>query len=205
MPIVPETFTAPDSWASYFINGDSSGMEAAEIAQADAWAATLPGPIVGLEEGESSFTWHHDAQAILGPIGATVAAYIVHREATPEEAATWAAGVALEAARAEERAAEEAEDKARDSLEEAEEAEAHAQARASAAREALEEARAAREALGRGDPSGLVMDAQARLEAARKALEEAQEAAEEPEEVAHARREALDSAWAARLVREARP
>lgn len=44
------TATAPSYWASYFINGDSSGMEESEIAQANAFAEWLGGSIVSCED-----------------------------------------------------------------------------------------------------------------------------------------------------------
>jgi len=36
-----ETELAPSYWAPYLINGDSSGMEDAEVAQCDAWIDRL--------------------------------------------------------------------------------------------------------------------------------------------------------------------
>ncbi|MEY9235376.1 hypothetical protein ABIF78_007699 [Bradyrhizobium japonicum] len=54
------TGTAPSHWASYFINGDASGMEDEEIAQADAFAAWLGGSIVDCED--AGFMRYHDAQ-----------------------------------------------------------------------------------------------------------------------------------------------
>ena len=98
MPIICETYTAPDAWASYFINGDSSGLEAREIARADAWAESLPGPVVSTEEGDSWFAWRYDADSFCGYLGATVAAYTVHRQGTKEEAEADNARRALDAA-----------------------------------------------------------------------------------------------------------
>jgi len=54
------TGTAPSYWASYFINGDSSGMEAEEIAQADRFAKWLGGSIVGCED--AGFMRYHNAE-----------------------------------------------------------------------------------------------------------------------------------------------
>jgi len=56
------TITGSAYWASYLINGDSSGMTDAEIALCDAWEARE------LEEGETivscddeaRFTWSYD-------------------------------------------------------------------------------------------------------------------------------------------------
>jgi len=55
-------FTAPSSWASYFINGDCSGLEDAEIAQADAFIDRIAmGAPVGCED--VGFCHRHDAMA----------------------------------------------------------------------------------------------------------------------------------------------
>lgn len=81
--IESQVFYAPEYWASCLVNGDDSGLDAQEADQARAWAATLPGPIVGLESGDdgetldSSFMWHHDATAA-GVRGATCCGFVVH-------------------------------------------------------------------------------------------------------------------------------
>lgn len=86
MPILIETYTAPAAWASYLINGDSSGLEAEEVAQVDAWAEGLGASIVDVmrdESGEaleSHFTRWHDAAAVV-PLAADCLEYIAHREA----------------------------------------------------------------------------------------------------------------------------
>ena len=54
------TGTAPSRWASYFINGDLSGMDDPEIAQADRFAEWLGGNIVDRED--AGFMVHHDAR-----------------------------------------------------------------------------------------------------------------------------------------------
>ncbi|MCK1671094.1 hypothetical protein [Bradyrhizobium sp. 150] len=59
MPLETVTGTAPSYWACYFINGDASGMEDSEIAQADQFAAWLGGPIVSCDE--AGFMRWHDA------------------------------------------------------------------------------------------------------------------------------------------------
>lgn len=58
-PFETVTGTAPSYWATYFINGDSSGMEDSEIAQADQFAEWLGGNIVSCED--AGFMMHHDA------------------------------------------------------------------------------------------------------------------------------------------------
>jgi hypothetical protein len=56
-----ETFTAtaPSYWASYLINGDASGLEYPEIAQADAFLARQGGYVVSCED--YGFCTRHDA------------------------------------------------------------------------------------------------------------------------------------------------
>jgi hypothetical protein len=54
------TATAPSYWACYFINDDATGMEDAEIAQADAFAEWLGGSIVDCED--AGFITYHDAR-----------------------------------------------------------------------------------------------------------------------------------------------
>jgi len=55
------TATAPSYWACYFINGDYSGMDDAEIVQADAFADWLGGHIVDCEDA-GFITWHDARQ-----------------------------------------------------------------------------------------------------------------------------------------------
>lgn len=54
------TATAPSHWACYLVNGDSDGMESAEIAAADSFVDYLGGPVMGAED--AGFIWHHDAR-----------------------------------------------------------------------------------------------------------------------------------------------
>ena len=59
------TSTAPAYWASYVINGDSSGMEDKEIAACDAWLATLAGwYCVGCDD-ESEIRRYNDATGFI--------------------------------------------------------------------------------------------------------------------------------------------
>ena len=52
--------TAPSAWASYLINGDSSGIDAQELAMANAWLDRLELPFpVSCED--AGFCWWHDA------------------------------------------------------------------------------------------------------------------------------------------------
>lgn len=77
MSITTITASAPSHWASYFINGDSSGMDNAEIIAADAFAEWCGGDIVDC--GEEYFSWHCDARYVC-PVdwqGATVCDYVI--------------------------------------------------------------------------------------------------------------------------------
>lgn len=81
--IETQVFYAPECWAPCLVNDDDSGLEAQEAEQARAWAAGLPGPIVGLESDdagetlEAAFMWRHDATRA-GVLGATCCGYVVH-------------------------------------------------------------------------------------------------------------------------------
>lgn len=76
-PEVSHTATAPSSWASYLINGDASGIDDVEKAQADAWVARkgLGMPVACEDAG---FCWHHDASDE-SPFGADCQTYIFLR------------------------------------------------------------------------------------------------------------------------------
>ncbi len=64
--------TAPSHWACYFLNGDSDGMEAEDIAAADLFAAWLGGNIVSCED--AGFLWYHDARQFC-PLGSDCQTY----------------------------------------------------------------------------------------------------------------------------------
>lgn len=67
------TLTAPSYWASYLINGDSSGMEDQEIAACDAWIAGLDcGAPVDCED--AGFIKYHDAHHVM-PLAADCQRY----------------------------------------------------------------------------------------------------------------------------------
>ena len=78
MKLVPIEGTAPSYWASYFINGDDSGMEESEIAAADKFAEWLGGSIVSCtsesDDNHPGFTRWHDA-AQFGVLAADCALY----------------------------------------------------------------------------------------------------------------------------------
>lgn len=69
----PVTATAPSHWASYFINGDASGMAAAERIQADAFAEWLGGSIVTCED--AGFMRSHDAMRVCGALASDCQIY----------------------------------------------------------------------------------------------------------------------------------
>ena len=73
--------TAPSAWASYFINGDASGLEDEEQAQADAFLARLGwGAPVGCED--AGFMRRHDAFPEC-PLAADCQEYAFLATATP--------------------------------------------------------------------------------------------------------------------------
>lgn len=61
------THTLPAYWASYLINGDSSGITPEDKALADAYllANALPYPV---SCGESEFSWRNDATTLGGDV-----------------------------------------------------------------------------------------------------------------------------------------
>lgn len=65
--------TAPSAWASYLINGDASGIDAADIAAVEAW---LEREGLGLpcDCEDAGFHWHHDAYVEM-PLGADCQTY----------------------------------------------------------------------------------------------------------------------------------
>lgn len=78
MNVVTETATAPSAWASYLINGDSSGLLSTEVRCADAWIARLGwGSPVSCED--AGFIHHHDAYTEC-PQGADCQTYSFLRE-----------------------------------------------------------------------------------------------------------------------------
>lgn len=55
-----ETITGPVYFASYFINGDASGLDHDEKQQADFWIRHHGvASVVGMEEDSERFTWHY--------------------------------------------------------------------------------------------------------------------------------------------------
>lgn len=73
-----ETFTGLAHWASYFVNGDDSGMEPDEITLADKWAESIaPFVPVYIVEDSERFTWSADLYGA-DCSGATVCDYICH-------------------------------------------------------------------------------------------------------------------------------
>lgn len=74
-----ETFTAPEHWAPALINDDWSGMTDGGIAACEAWAESLPGPVVGCDfDGPDApgFTPCHDARQFQ-PLACAAIAYHV--------------------------------------------------------------------------------------------------------------------------------
>lgn len=73
-----ETWTAPSYWASYLINGDSSGMDDADVDQADAFLARV-GLGAPVSCDDAGFLWYHDARQEC-PLGADCQTYTFLRE-----------------------------------------------------------------------------------------------------------------------------
>jgi hypothetical protein len=51
-----EHITGPVVWASYFVNGDASGLTAREQREADAWRLTTGGYVCGIVDDSERFT-----------------------------------------------------------------------------------------------------------------------------------------------------
>jgi hypothetical protein len=68
------TYIAPSAWAPYLLNGDASGLTAAELDTCKAWRDSLTGEIVDCED--HGFVWRHDAYSFM-PLGADCQAYTV--------------------------------------------------------------------------------------------------------------------------------
>lgn len=78
MAIKCDTVTGLTHWASYLINGDSSGMEDSEIALCDNWQESLePWYVVSTVDDSERFTWSAELYGA-DCAGATVCDYVVH-------------------------------------------------------------------------------------------------------------------------------
>ena len=79
-----DTTEAPAYWASYFINGDASGMEDDEIAEADAWADGLEDwYVVDCEDDRDNFgTFYFEVAGRW--LGCDLATYTLHRQVQSE-------------------------------------------------------------------------------------------------------------------------
>jgi hypothetical protein len=73
------TITGAEYWASYFINGDASGLSEEEKAAADNWLALElePGESVVDCEEEGRFTWSYDLHTHTETRGGNVIDYTV--------------------------------------------------------------------------------------------------------------------------------
>lgn len=75
------TATGAAAWASYLVNGDSSGLDAREIRLADAWAAReFPGAHIVSCSDEARFTWHYGLHTGDDCAGGDVLEYTALRE-----------------------------------------------------------------------------------------------------------------------------
>lgn len=77
-----ETFDLPRHWASYFVNGDLSGLEDAEQAAADAWWADNFGAreVSCADVSEDHwFAWGHDADTFSHAGDVATFTFLIHR------------------------------------------------------------------------------------------------------------------------------
>lgn len=59
--ITTENFLLPAHWACYFINGDESGYEDAELREITHWESICaPGPCLDADVEDVEFTWRGD-------------------------------------------------------------------------------------------------------------------------------------------------
>jgi len=83
MAIKSDTLTGLAHWASYLINGDSSGMEESEIALCDAWQKSIrPYRVVSTVDDSERFTWSAQLYGA-NCSSATVCDYVAHAETLP--------------------------------------------------------------------------------------------------------------------------
>ena len=66
--------TAPSAWASYLLNGDDSGIDPQEKAQANAWIER-EGLGLPVSCEDAGFRWHHEAYNEC-PLGADCQEYV---------------------------------------------------------------------------------------------------------------------------------
>lgn len=79
MTIECDTIEAPESWASYLINGDPSGLEPDEIAACDDWQDSIaPWYVVSCGDSEPCFTWKYRLYGGTAE-GGNVQEYIIHK------------------------------------------------------------------------------------------------------------------------------
>jgi len=62
------TYTLPSYWASYLINGDSSGISDKDKAECDSFIARMELPAPVDCSTESWFSWHNDATDLGGDV-----------------------------------------------------------------------------------------------------------------------------------------
>ena len=80
MSIEQTTATGANYWASYFINGDASGLTASEKAAADRWLEVHEPwyPVSDVEDSER-FTWSYNLYTFLPYPGGSVIDYVMHK------------------------------------------------------------------------------------------------------------------------------
>lgn len=69
MKLLTETHTLPDSWGSYLINGDDSGLESSEALEVRDWLKGRPWLGCCLDmQNETEFSWENDANSLGGSV-----------------------------------------------------------------------------------------------------------------------------------------
>lgn len=84
MKIQVRTYTLPQYWASYLVNGDASGLDAGEKAKADKWLAATAaeflsfGIVSTVDDSEQDFApaWRFDCATLAG----AAVDYVAHVE-----------------------------------------------------------------------------------------------------------------------------
>ena len=82
MSLKVDAATGSAYWASYLINGDSSGLEPGEVELCDAWQARIAPAYVVCTQGESYFSWAYGAITGDSCAGGELLEYVTHESAS---------------------------------------------------------------------------------------------------------------------------
>jgi len=78
-----ETYELPPHWASYFVNGDPSSLDEADIAAADGWCEeTFPAKSVSCTDvnEDGGFCRYHDADRWCLPCDVATFSFLIQQE-----------------------------------------------------------------------------------------------------------------------------